>query len=110
MHPSTTTFISWAKSTTPTSLEFLNWCLSHPDIKVTTTPIPPGILPPSLSTPKLHDVKVDPGRSKKGRRTDDEIYKFNDEIRRRVPRGVSVFEFYVGGEDGSGERVVCVPV
>ncbi|KAJ1554392.1 hypothetical protein HK096_003784, partial [Nowakowskiella sp. JEL0078] len=104
MHNATINFISWARSSTASSTAFLNWCSVRSNVKVVSQEIPVGILPEFFKNAKLHDIKVDP--KKKGKRTtDDDIYKNNNDIRRKVARGNTVLTFTV-----NGEQLACVPI
>ena len=76
------------------SRAWLAWAKSSSKVKVSSWPVPPGILPPGTSA-TIHDAKVEsrPGRP------DDKIYNSDAEIREKVARGNTVLELYTAGAD-----------
>jgi len=82
----------------------LSWASSHPLLKVTRTDVPSAILPSSIASATLCDVKVHP---KRRGQPDDEIYLQHAEIRRYVPRGLCLLE-YVDRRTSSSSTAVLV--
>ncbi|KAJ3088269.1 hypothetical protein HK102_009144 [Quaeritorhiza haematococci] len=114
MHPVTASFVEWARSASEDAQAFLDWSRGHKLVKVTSSPVPADILNPDVfAEPTLHDIRVDPkGLPKQkgrgfARMTDDEVYKVDEEVRRRVARGNTVFTFVL---KSTGEKLACTPI
>jgi hypothetical protein len=71
--------------------EWLKWCQKSSKVKVVSSDVPYGILPPGV-TVKLHDAKVFGGMNSHG--PDDKIYNNDAEIRDKVARGNTVMEIH----------------
>ncbi|CAG0896340.1 unnamed protein product [Cyprideis torosa] len=82
--------------------ELLDWSRMHSLVKVKEAAVPTQICPPQISSMELSDIKV----GGKARKPDDAYYDKSEVLRERVPRGLCILQYKIGGEPGWKARIV----
>jgi hypothetical protein len=79
--------------------DLLEWARANENVRIVTTPIPNGVLPPGIDG-KIHDVKVFIKRE-----SDDELYNKHPDLRKLIARGHCFIE--LDHSDGT-KTIQCV--